>query len=171
MATTAIAIVRPQPTSAGRLERLLPALTATLAVAAGAIHLVHNYLPMQAPPSGTGSVPAPAVASVSSTAIGPGGLMSLVMPHLSQVMVLNFIAFVGLAVMLVTVARGRSILRAGVDMLLAALGIATLYAWNAMGRANPYGTGTLALAVESALIVLALGDALLVGLRSRARAY
>jgi hypothetical protein len=33
----------------------------------------------------------------------PSGLKSLVLPHLSQVMVLNFVGFVGLAVVLVSI--------------------------------------------------------------------
>ena len=88
--------------------------------------------------------------------------MSLIMPHLSQAMLLNFAAFVGLAVVLVAIARLRSRLRVLVDVSLAALSVATLYAWSAMGRANPAGTGTMALVVEVALIVIALGDAFFV---------
>jgi hypothetical protein len=133
-----------------------------LAIAAGFIHLAHNYLPMQGPPSGGAGAP-PANAGPSA---GMSGLMSIVMPHLSQVMVLNFVAFLGLAVVLIAVARLRSQLRVVIDVLLAGLSLATLYAWNAMGRANPAGMGTMALLVEFALIVLALGDALFIAVSS-----
>jgi hypothetical protein len=85
--------------------------------------------------------------------------MSLIMPHLSQVMLLNFVAFVGLAVLLVVIARQRPLLRVAINVLLAGLSLATLYAWNAMGRANPAGTGSMALVVELALIVVTLADA------------
>lgn len=61
--------------------------------------------------------------------------------------------------MLIVVARLRPVLRVAVDMMLAGLSLATLYAWSAMGRSNPYGTGTLALVVELALVVIALLDA------------
>jgi hypothetical protein len=136
-----------------------------LAVAAGAIHLAHNYLPMQAPASGSSGPPADAGAAMG----GASGLMSLIMPHLSQVMLLNFAAFVGLAIVLVAIARLRSQLRVLVDVLLAGLSLATLYAWNAMGRANPAGTGTLALVVEFALIVIVLGDAVFVAVSRTTR--
>jgi hypothetical protein len=92
--------------------------------------------------------------------------MSLVMPHLSEVMVLNFVAFAGLAVLLVAIGRHRTQMRAVTDVVLAGLSVATLYAWNAMGRANPAGTGTMALVVEVALIVFALGDATFVAISS-----
>jgi hypothetical protein len=81
-------------------------------------------------------------------------------------MVLNFVAFLGLAAVLIAVARLRSQLRVVIDVLLAGLSLATLYAWNAMGRANPAGMGTMALLVEFALIVLALGDALFIAVSS-----
>ena len=137
------------------LKVVLPALSAILAVAAGAIHLAHNYLPMQGPTSTTSTAFAAPAAAMSEAA----GWTSLIMPHLSQVMVLNFAAFVGLAAVLLVIARLRSSLRVLVDVMLAALSVATLYAWNAVGRANPLGTGTLALVVELALIVIALADA------------
>jgi len=141
---------------AGALARLVvPATSAVLAVAAGAIHLAHNYLPMEGPPAGNAAPPAGAGAQMG----GPSGLMSQVMPHLSQVMLLNFVGFIGLAVVLIVVARLRPVLRVAVDMMLAGLSLATLYAWSAMGRSNPYGTGTLALVVELALVVIALFDA------------
>jgi asparagine N-glycosylation enzyme membrane subunit Stt3 len=141
----------------------VPSVTAVLAVAAGAIHLAHNYLPMQAPPAGSGGSPA----DIASTAGGPGGLMGLLMPHLTQVMVLNFVAFAGLAIVLVAIAQPRPSLRVVTDVLLAVLCVATLYAWTSMGRANPYGTGTLALVVEIVLIPVALTDAVFVALQSR----
>ena len=150
---------------------VMPAIAAVLAVAAGAIHLAHNYLPMQAPSSG-GAEP-PHIAPAAGGAGGASGLMSLVGPHLSEVMLLNFVGFVGLALVLVLVARTRPALRLLVDGLLALMSVATLYAWNAMGRSNPYGTGTLALVVELALMMVALADAALFTLRraqpSRAR--
>jgi hypothetical protein len=133
---------------------VVPFLSAALAVAAGAIHLAHNYLSMSGPSGGAG-IPAAGAAA----AAGPSGLMSLIMPHLSQVMLLNFAAFVGLAVLLVAIGRQRPFLRVSIDVLLAGLSVATLYAWNAMGRANLAGTGTMALIVEVALIVVALADA------------
>ena len=141
----------------------VPALTAVLAIAAGAIHLAHNYLPMPVPAAGGGAPPPDAAGAAG----GPGGLMSLVMPHLTEVMLLNCIGFVALAVLLVAIARARTSLRVIVDLLLAGLSLATLYAWDAMGRANPYGTGTLALIVELALVVVALADAAYVALRSK----
>ena len=137
----------------------VPALTATLAITAGVIHLLHNYLPMQAPASGAGAAAAPPVAN------GVSGLMSIVMPHLSEIMVFNFVGFVGLAALLLTVARPRAQLRVLVNVLLAAFSVATLYAWNAIGRPNPYGTGTLALVVELALLVITLADAAFVAAR------
>lgn len=84
-------------------------------------------------------------------------------------MVLNFVGFVGLAVLLLTFARARGVLRVGVDLLLACMSAATLYAWNAMGRANPMGTGTLALVVEAMLIVVVVADAAILTMRSNAR--
>jgi hypothetical protein len=136
----------------------VPALGAFLAVAAGGIHLAHNYLPMQAP-AASGAGAAAGAGVPPSMAGGASDLMSLLMPHLSEVMLLNFAGFVGLGLLLVTVARLRAQLRVVVDVLLAIFSVATLYAWSAMGRANPYGTGTLALVVEVALVVIALGDA------------
>jgi hypothetical protein len=138
---------------------VVPVLSAALAVAVGAIHLAHNYLSMSGPSGGAGIPPAGA-----ATAAGPSGWMGLIMPHLSQVMLLNFFAFVGLAVLLVTVALQRPLLRVAVNVLLAGLSLATLYAWNAMGRANPAGTGSMALVVEVALIVVALADAAFVAI-------
>jgi hypothetical protein len=88
-----------------------------------------------------------------------GGLMSLVMPHLSQIMLLNFAASVGLAVAFVIAVRSARRLRVPVDVLLVLMSGATLYAWNAMGQSNPYGTGTMALIVEVGLIMLAAADA------------
>jgi hypothetical protein len=140
---------------------LCPWFTALLAILAGAIHLAHNYLPMSAPPSGSASRPATAMAG------GPSGLMSLIGPHLTEAMILNFVGFVGLAAVLVFVTRRRPTLRVLVNVLLACMSAATLYAWNAMGRANPESTGTMALIVESALIVLALGDAAYTAAQSR----
>jgi hypothetical protein len=145
-----------RPASNVLMSTLLPALTAALATVAGVIHLAHNYLPMEGPPSGSGGPPPGA----GDPAAGPGGLMSLVMPHLTEVFILNFLAFVGLALVLVVWARTRPVARVTVDLLLAVLSAATLYAWNAMGRANPAGTGTLALITESALLVLAVADAI-----------
>src|SRR5579884_1161764 len=133
---------------------VVPAASAVLAITAGAIHLAHNYLPMQAP-AGASSGPPPAAPAAAG---GASAFMSLVMPHLSEIMVLNFVAFVGLALVLVAIAR-RPRLRVLVDVLLAGLSLATLYAWNAMGRANPDGTGSLALVVELALIAITLADA------------
>jgi hypothetical protein len=82
-------------------------------------------------------------------------------------MVLNFVTFVGLAVLLISVARTRYPLRVVIDASLACVSVATLYAWNAMGRANPLGTGTVALVVEAAIIVLAVADVIIVLRRSR----
>jgi hypothetical protein len=144
---------------------VVPAIGAALAVAAGVIHLAHNYLPMQAPASASSGPPADAGAAMG----GASGWMSMIMPHLSQVMLLNCAAFVGLAIVLVAIARLRAPLRVLVDVLLAGLSLATLYAWNAMGRANPAGTGTLALLVELALIVIVLGDAVFVAASSSTR--
>jgi hypothetical protein len=93
--------------------------------------------------------------------------MSLVGPYLSEVFVLNFIAFVGLGVMYAVFARTRPNWRILADGLLVLLSAATLYAWNAFGRANPSGTGTMALIVELALIGIAILDAALV-MRRRA---
>jgi hypothetical protein len=139
------------------VKRVIPAaLVAVLAVTAGAIHLAHNYLPM-GEPADAASGPPPGAAAAG----GAGGLMSLVMPHLSQIMLLNFVAFVGLGIVFVIAVRWRPRLRVPVDALLVLMSAATLYAWNAMGQSNPYGTGTLALIVESGLIVLALADAAL----------
>jgi len=80
-------------------------------------------------------------------------------------MVLNFVGFVGLAIALLVIGRHRRQLRVAIDVLLAGLSLATLYAWSTMGRANPAGTGTMALVVELALIVFALGDAAFVAIQ------
>jgi hypothetical protein len=82
--------------------------------------------------------------------------MGLAMSHLQEVMILNFVAFVGLAVLFVVGSRLSCRRRVWVDALLVLVSSATLYAWNAMGRSNPYGTGTLALVVEVALIVFSI---------------
>jgi hypothetical protein len=139
-------------------------LNACLALVAGAIHLAHNYLPMSGPPAGAeAGVPPPA----AMNGAGPSGLMGLVGPHMTDAMILNFVAFVGLAVVMLAFARTRPSLRVVVNLALACMSVVTLYAWNAMGRANPENTGTLALLVESVLIVLALADAVYVTLCSR----
>jgi hypothetical protein len=146
------------------VDALLPIVIVALAVVAGALHLAHNYLPMDGPPAGSGGPPAGAAPPG-----GSDGLMSLVGPYLTEVFVLNFIAFVGLAVIFALFARTRPSLRVLVDLFLVVLSAATLYAWNAFGRANPSGTGTIALVVELALMVAVIADALLV-LRQRAYA-
>ena len=84
------------------------------------------------------------------------------MPHLTELFVLNFVAYVALAGLFVFVARSRPRVRVTVDGLLVLLSVATLAGWNAMGRANPAGTGTLALLVELALMVVAIGDVVLI---------
>ena len=159
-----------QQSAAARISRtVLPVLIAVLAAAAGAIHLARNYLPMGGPPGGSGGPPPGGPPpGAGGPPGGEGGLMSLVMPHLSELFLLNFVAFVGLAVVLVLVARVRPPLRIAVDLLLVILSAATLYAWNATGRVDPAGMGTMALWVELALIVLAVIDAALVVARPRA---
>jgi len=137
------------------VKRVIPAaLIPVFAVPAAAIHLAHNYLPMGMPADAGGAPPAGAASPGAA-----GGLMSLVMPHLSQIMLLNFAAFVGLAVAFVIAVRSARRLRVPVDVLLVLMSGATLYAWNAMGQSNPYGTGTMALIVEVGLIMLAAADA------------
>lgn len=131
-----------------RAPGILTAVIPGLALVAGVIHLVHNYLPMGMP-SGAAAGPAPGAPMNAA----PSGLMGLTMSHLSEVMLLNFMAFAGLAVVFVLTNRLNSRLRVWVDALLVLMSGATLYVWNAMGRSNPYGTGTLALAVELALIL------------------
>jgi hypothetical protein len=133
------------------VDMLLTTLIPLLGVVAGAIHLVKNYLPMSA--SQAAGAP-PAAASQPQA-----GLLSLVGPHLGEAFVLNFVAYVVLAGLFVTLGRIRPRLRAVVDVLLVVLSVATLGAWNAMGRANPSGLGTWALLAELALIVLAMLDA------------
>ena len=130
-----------------RAPGILQAVIPGLAFVAGVIHLVHNYLPMGMP---SGAAAGPASGAPMNA---PGGLMGLTMSHLSEVMLLNFVAFAGLAVVFVLTNRLRSRLRVWVDAVLVLMSGATLYVWNAMGRSNPYGTGTLALAVELALIL------------------
>ena len=142
----------------------MPLVIVALAVVAGALHLAHNYLPMDGPPAGSSGPPAGAAPAGGGDS---DGLMSLVGPYLTEVFVLNFVAFVGLAVIFAVFARTRPTLRVLLDGLLVLLSAATLYAWNAFGRANPSGTGTMALVVEAALIVAAIVDALVV-LRRRA---
>jgi hypothetical protein len=133
------------------VDVLLTALIPLLAVVAGAIHLVHTYLPMSAASHPAGAPPAGAGQAA-------GGLMSLVGPHLSEAFVLNFVAYVVLAALFLTVGRVRPRLRAPFDLLLIVLSVATLEVWNAMGRANPSGLGTWALVAELALIALAAVD-------------
>ena len=57
------------------------------------------------------------------------------------------------------------------DAVLAGLSMATLYAWNAMARANLSATGSMALIVELALVVIALGDAAFIAFRRIASAH
>jgi hypothetical protein len=159
--------VEPQTLSGSRTRAgsgmlravVLPVLITLLSVAAGLIHLAHNYLPMEGPPAGAGGPP-PDMAGPSGG--GSGDLMSLLMPHLTELFVLNFVAYVALAGLFVFVARSRPRVRVTVDGLLVLLSVATLAGWNAMGRANPAGTGTLALLVELALMVVAIGDVVLI---------
>lgn len=73
-----------------------------------------------------------------------------------------------MAVLFFIALRRRSMWRIGVDVLLVLLCAMTLYAWNALGRSNPMQTGTMALIVELALIVLAVTDGLLVRFRHSA---
>jgi hypothetical protein len=154
-ATSGLRIGTAQPNRL--VSTVLPLIIVVLSVAAGAIHLAHNYLPTDGPPAGSAGPPAGA-----APAGGGSDLMSLVGPYLTEVFILNFVAFVGLAVVFGVFARARPTLRVLLDGLLVLLSAATLYAWNAFGRANPSGTGTLALVVELALIGVAVVDALVV---------
>ncbi len=144
-----VARVTGVPRAMGDL--LLTALIPLLAVVAGAIHLVKNYLPMTVsqasgtPPAGAG--------------VAPTGLMSLIGPHLGEAFVLNFLAYVVLAGLFVTLGRVQPRLRAVLDVLLVVLSVATLAASNAMGRANPSRLGSWALLAELLLIALAALDA------------
>jgi len=133
------------------VDGVLSALIPLLAVVAGAIHLVHNYLPMEAPRGAGGPPPAGG---------GPSGVMGLVGPHLTELFVLNFLAYVVLAGLFVALGRLRPRVRVAVDLLLVVLSAATLAIWNTMGRANPAGLGTWALLAEAGLIVLAVVDAI-----------
>ncbi len=139
-------------------------LIIVLAIIAGVLHLAHNYLPMEVPTDASGGPP---VGAPPPGAGGGGGLMDLIGPYLTQIFVLNFVAFVLLALLLFVATRRHSPWRAGIDVLLVMLCAVTLYAWNALGRSNPSGTGTMALIVEVALIALALIDALRIGFRDR----
>jgi hypothetical protein len=150
--------VRIGPAKPNRIvDAVLPIIIAALAVVAGAIHLAHNYLPMDGPPAGAAGLPAG-----GPPPGGGGGLMGLVGPHLTEVFVLNFVAFVGLALIFAVFARTRPALRVLLDVSLVLMSAATLYAWNAMGRSNPSGTGTMALVVELALIGAVCVDAVVV---------
>jgi hypothetical protein len=148
---TPLAVARVTGLPRATADVLLTALIPFLALVAGAIHLVKNYLPMTAsqaggaPPVGAGQPPA--------------GLMSVVGPHLGEAFLLNFVAYVVLAGLFVSLGRVRPRLRAALDVLLIVLSVATLAAWNAMGRANPSGLGTWALLAELLLIALAVLDA------------
>ena len=144
----------------------VPALSSLLALLAGSIHLARVLIPMGSRPSGTGGPPP---GPPPGGAGAPSALMGLVMPHLNQLFVLNFVAFVGLAVVLFVVARGRPLLRTAIDVVLGVLSGITLYAWNEMGRINPGGTGTMAMIVELALIVLVVADSVFMLVRARMR--
>jgi len=151
----ATSAIRPRVTHPNRLvDAFLSVIVVALAIVAGALHLAHNYLPMEGPSAG-----APGPPPGAAPAGGGNALMSLVGPHLSAVFVLNFVAFVALAVIFAVLARRRPAWRVTVDVLLLGLSAATLYAWNAFGRANPSGTGTLALIVELALMAAVIVDA------------
>lgn len=155
-----------RPSGSALMGSVVPAVSSVLAIAAGGLHLARALTPMGPPPSAAGGPP-PSVPPGASGA--PSGLMGLVMPHLNQAFVLNFVAFVGLALVLFVIARGRPLLRVIVDLLLASVSAITLYAWNEMGRINPGGTGTLAMILELALIVIVIADMLVLLAWSRAR--
>jgi hypothetical protein len=150
------------------LGTVVPAASSLLAIAAGAVHLARALIPMGPPPSASGpSGFAPGMPPGGAGA--PSGLIGLVMPHLNQVFILNFVAFVALAVVLFVIARGRPLLRVIVDVLLGSLSAVTLYAWNEMGRINPGGAGTMAMVLELALMLVVIADILVLLVRSRAR--
>lgn len=83
---------------------------------------------------------------------GPGGLQG----SLPQLFVANLILFAVLAILLLSLSRARTALRAGVDVLILAAALATLVGWNSIHRPNPRGLGAIAASLEIALIVLTL---------------
>lgn len=84
---------RDDALSASRSERvdtgtltgvILPVVIIALAVIAGALHLAHNYVPMDVPSDASGGPPAGA--PPAGAARGAGGLMDLISPYLTQIL-------------------------------------------------------------------------------------
>jgi hypothetical protein len=182
-ATAPFAVARPAP---NRLAtQVLPTLIVLFAIAAGAVHLVHNLLPMVAPllmdASGPGGAPVPNGAPLAG---GPpmaggapggapagglpggtaGGPIGLIMPYMNELFLLNFLAYALLGITFVVVRR-RAFQRLSVDALLMLLSLVTLSLWATMGRPDPLGTGSMALVSEVGVIVLAVIDVILVASR------
>ena len=178
-ATAPFAVPRPVP---NRLAtHVLPTLIVLLAFAAGAVHLIHNLLPMIAPllmdASGPGGAPVPnggPMAGGPPMAGGapggapgggpPGGLIGLIMPYMNELFLLNFVAYAVLGIAFVIVRR-RAFQRATVDAALILLSLVTLFLWATMGSPDPLGTGTAALVAEVGVIVLAVLDVILIASR------
>jgi thiol:disulfide interchange protein len=81
------------------------------------------------------------------------------MAHLPQLFVLNFSGFTALAALFWLVRRMAARYLVVVDAQLGLMAVATLSGWISAGRSNPQHLGTLALLVESALIVAVIAHA------------
>lgn len=127
------------------MTKVLPALVAVLALAVGSLHLSLDFVLFRGNLFGfPGSR-------------GPGGPFGLGLP---QLFLANFVVFLLLTIVFLGLSRAPAIARAGVDLLLILVAVATLVAWNNFGRPNPNGLGMLALILELALIVVAAVHAL-----------
>jgi hypothetical protein len=179
-ATAPFAVPGPVPNRL--VTQVMPTAIVLFAIAAGAVHLIHNLLPMVAPllmdASGPGGAPvpnggplaggppmaggAPGGAPAGGLPGGtPGGLIGLIMPYMNELFLLNFLAYAVLAIAFVIVLR-RAFQRMTVDGALILLSLVTLSLWATMGSPDPLGTGTAALVAEVGVIVLAVLDIILI---------
>lgn len=170
-ATTSHPASSPRRVSWGSI--VLAALVPLLALGAGVIHLERYLMTAgagrpSAPPRTFNGPPPGARPPVGA----PHGslVMSLVGPHLTQAFLLNFAGFVILAALFLALLRAARPLRAAVDVVLILMAAATLYAWNAMGHANPRGLGVWGLIAEGGLIILAAIHLVLLALPARSPA-
>ncbi|MHB8618732.1 MAG: hypothetical protein ACYDAG_04035 [Chloroflexota bacterium] len=146
------------------MKTMLSGLVALLALAVGGLHLALNFVVFHghifsspggpARPRRPGGPAGPGI---------PGGL------SLPQLFLANFIVYVVLAIVFVAVSRGNRLVRAGVDVLLILVTVATLVGWNRFRRPNPHGLGMSAVILEIALIVLEVIHALTLGRKAAAR--
>ena len=125
---------------------ILSILLVLLALAIGVLHFALDFVLFRGnifvklpPPPGGGG--------------GPGLPLGLDLP---QLFLANLILFVILALLVIAVARAKTGVRIGIDLLLIVAALVTLYGWNNFRRPNPQGLGTWAVSMEIALIVCAV---------------